>query len=109
IGAFDDRSLKNLGVETIDLLQVHCPPTDAYYHPEVFELFDDLAKAGKIRFYGVSVERVEEGLKALDYPGVQSVQIVYNIFRQRPRDLFRAAARRRKGGGPRRPPLAAGA
>ncbi len=74
IGAFVDRSLKNLAVDTIDLLQIHCPPTDAYYHPEVFELFDDLVKAGKIRFYGVSVERVEEALKAIDYPGVQSVQ-----------------------------------
>ena len=67
--AFVDRSLKNLATDTIDLLQIHCPPTDAFYHPEVFELFDDLVKAGKIRFYGVSVERVEEGLKALDYPG----------------------------------------
>jgi aryl-alcohol dehydrogenase-like predicted oxidoreductase len=108
IGAFVDRSLKNLGVETIDLLQIHCPPTDAYYHPEVFDLFDDLAKAGKIRFYGVSVERVEEALKAIDYPGVQSVQIVYNIFRQRPRDLFLAEARRRKVGVLARLPLSSG-
>ena len=108
IGAFVERSLKNLAVETIDLLQIHCPPTDAFYHPEVFELFDDLVKAGKIRFYGVSVERVEEGLKALDYPGVQSVQIVYNIFRQRPRDLFLAEARRRKVGVLARLPLSSG-
>jgi aryl-alcohol dehydrogenase-like predicted oxidoreductase len=79
-----DRSLKNLGTETIDLLQLHCPPTDLYYHPEAFGLCDDLVKAGKIRFYGVSVERVEEGLKAIAYPGVQSVQIIFNIFRQRP-------------------------
>src|SRR3954467_8606387 len=98
INSFVDRSLKNLATDTIDLLQIHCPPTDAYYHPEVFELFDDLVKAGKIRFYGVSVERVEEALKAIDYPGVQSVQIVYNIFRQRPRDLFLDEARRRKVG-----------
>ena len=83
--AFVDRSLKNLATETIDLLQLHCPPTDAYYHPEVFEILDDLVKAGKIRFYGVSVERVEEALKAIDYPGVQSVQIIFNMFRQRPR------------------------
>ena len=82
--AFVDRSLKNLAVETIDLLQIHCPPTDAFYHPEVFGIFDDFVKAGKIRFYGVSVERVEEALKAIDYPNVQSVQLVYNMFRQRP-------------------------
>ena len=103
-----DRSLKNLATDTIDLLQIHCPPTDAFYHPEVFELFDDLVKAGKIRFYGVSVERVEEGLKALDYPGVQSVQMVYNMFRQRPRDLFLAEARRRKVGVLARLPLSSG-
>jgi len=108
ITAFVERSLKNLATETIDLLQIHCPPTDAFYHPEVFEVFDDLVKAGKIRFYGVSVERVEEGLKALDYPGVQSVQMVYNIFRQRPRDLFLAEARRRKVGVLARLPLSSG-
>ena len=108
IGSFVDRSLKNLAVDTIDLLQIHCPPTDAFYRPEVFELFDDLVKAGKIRFYGVSVERVEEGLKALDYPGVQSVQMVYNIFRQRPADLFLAEARRRKVGVLARLPLSSG-
>ena len=108
IGAFVDRSLKNLAVDTIDLLQIHCPPTDAFYHPEVFELFDDLVKAGKIRFYGVSVERVEEALKALDYPGVQSVQLVYNIFRQRPADLFLSEARRRKVGVLARLPLSSG-
>src|SRR5437763_4506022 len=93
--AWVERSLKNLEVETIDLLQVHCPPTDLYYQPEVFGILDDLVNAGKIRFYGVSVERVEEGLKAIEYPGVQSVQIIYNIFRQRPADLFFAEARRR--------------
>src|SRR4029078_10800630 len=80
ITSFVERSLKNLAVDTIDLLQIHCPPTAPFSRPEVFELFDDLVKAGKIRFYGVSVERVEEGLKALDYPGVESGQMVYNIF-----------------------------
>ena len=90
---------KNLATETIDLLQLHCPPTGrCIYHPEVFGILDDLVKAGKIRFYGVSVERVEEALKAIDYPGVQSVQIIYNMFRQRPADLFFAEARRRKVG-----------
>ncbi len=106
--AFVERSLKNLEVETIDLLQLHCPPTDLYYHPEAFGLLDDLVKAGKIRFYGVSVERVEEALKAIEFPGVQSVQLIYNIFRQRPADLFFAEARRRKVGILARLPLSSG-
>jgi aryl-alcohol dehydrogenase-like predicted oxidoreductase len=96
--AFIERSLKNLEVETLDLVQLHCPPTDVYYRPEVFEALDALVKAGKLRHYGVSVERVEEALKAIEYPGVQSVQIIFNIFRQRPAELFfREAARRGVG------------
>lgn len=83
-----DRSLTNLGVDTLDLVQLHCPPTEVYYRPEVFGYLDDLTAKGKIRYYGVSVEKVEEGLKALEFPGVVSVQIIYNIFRQRPADLF---------------------
>ncbi len=106
--AFVERSLKNLEVEAIDLLQLHCPPTDVYYQPEVFGILDDLVKAGKIRFYGVSVERVEEALKAIEYPGVQSVQIIYNIFRQRPSELFFPEARRRKVGILARLPLSSG-
>jgi aryl-alcohol dehydrogenase-like predicted oxidoreductase len=106
--AWIDRSLKNLGTDAIDLLQLHCPPTDLYYHPEAFGTLDDLVKAGKIRFYGVSVERVEEALKAIEFPGVQSVQIIYNIFRQRPADLFFAEARRRKVGILARLPLSSG-
>ena len=79
-------------------MQLHCPPTDVYYRPEVFEALDALVKAGKLRHYGVSVERVEEALKAIEYPGVQSVQIIFNIFRQRPAELFfREAARRGVG------------
>ena len=84
--AFVERSLRNLEAEAIDLLQLHCPPTDVYYRPEVFGVLDDLKRAGKLRHYGVSVERVEEALKAIEYPRVQSVQIIYNIFRQRPAD-----------------------
>jgi aryl-alcohol dehydrogenase-like predicted oxidoreductase len=103
-----DRSLKNLATDAIDLLQIHCPPMEAYYHPELFGFMDDFVKAGKIRFYGVSVERVEEGLKAIEYPGVQSVQMVYNIFRQRPADLFFGEARRRKVGVLARLPLSSG-
>src|SRR5579863_417469 len=106
--AFVERSLKNLEVETIDLLQLHCPPTDLYYHPEAFGLLDDLVKAGKIRFYGVSVERVEEALKAIEFPGVQSVQIIFNIFRLRPAEHFFDAAKRNKVAVIARVPLASG-
>ncbi|HVO17708.1 MAG TPA: aldo/keto reductase [Anaeromyxobacter sp.] len=106
--AFVERSLRNLETEVIDLLQLHCPPTDVYYRPEVFEVLDDLVKAGKLRAYGVSVERVEEALKAIEYPGVQSVQIIFNIFRQRPAELFFAEARRRRVGILARLPLSSG-
>ena len=106
--AFIERSLKNLGTEAIDLLQLHCPPTEVYYMPEVFGVMDDLKAAGKVRHYGVSVEKVEEALKAIEYPGVQSVQIIFNILRQRPRDLFFAQAQRRKVGILARLPLSSG-
>jgi len=106
--AFVERSLKNLGADAIDLLQLHCPPTDVYYRPEVFGVLDDLVKAGKLRFYGVSVEKVEEALKAIEFPNVQSVQIIFNIFRQRPADLFFGEAQRRKVGILARVPLASG-
>ena len=91
--AWTNRSRENLEMETLDLVQLHCPPTDLFYHPEVFATLDDLVSAKAIAHYGVSVERVEEGLKALDYPGVATVQIIYNIFRQRPSDRFLAAAK----------------
>jgi aryl-alcohol dehydrogenase-like predicted oxidoreductase len=106
--AFIERSLKNLETETIDLLQLHCPPMEVFYAPEVFGILDDLVKAGKIRHYGVSVEKVEEALKAIEFPGVQSVQIIFNIFRQRPSELFFPEARRRKVGILARVPLASG-
>ena len=83
--AFVERSLKNLGMDALDLVQLHCPPTEVYYMPEVFDAMDGLVQAGKVRHYGVSVEKVEEALKAIEYPGVDTVQIVFNIFRQRPR------------------------
>jgi aryl-alcohol dehydrogenase-like predicted oxidoreductase len=103
-----ERSLKNLDAEAIDLLQLHCPPTEVYYMPEVFGILDDLVKAGKLRHYGVSVEKVEEALKAIEFPNVQSVQIIFNIFRQRPADLFFAEAQKRKVGILARVPLASG-
>ncbi len=96
--SFVERSLKNLEVEALDLLQLHCPPPDAYYMPEVFAAVDELVTAGKVKHYGVSVEKVEEALKAIEYPNVKTVQIIFNIFRQRPSELFfREAARRRVG------------
>jgi aryl-alcohol dehydrogenase-like predicted oxidoreductase len=110
--AFVERSLQNLqmnlGTGALDLVQLHCPPTDVYYRPEVFGVLDDLVKAGKLRYYGVSVERVEEALKAIEYPGVQSVQIIFNIFRQRPADLFFARAQARGVGILARLPLSSG-
>ena len=108
ISAFIERSLKNLQTEAIDLLQLHCPPTEVYYRPEVFGWLDELVQAGKLRYYGVSVEKVEEGLKAIEYPGVQSVQIIFNIFRQRPAELFFGEARRRRVGILARLPLSSG-
>jgi aryl-alcohol dehydrogenase-like predicted oxidoreductase len=106
--AFVDRSLTNLGVERLDLVQLHCPPTEVYYKPEVFEALDALVSAGKIRHYGVSVEKVEEALKAVECPGVVSVQIIYNIFRQRPAHLFFREAKARNVGVIVRVPLASG-
>jgi aryl-alcohol dehydrogenase-like predicted oxidoreductase len=105
---FIDRSLQNLNADAVDLLQLHCPPTEVYYMPEVFGILDDLVQLGKIRFYGVSVEKVEEALKAIEYPNVQSVQIIYNIFRQRPAELFFIEAARRKVGILARLPLSSG-
>jgi aryl-alcohol dehydrogenase-like predicted oxidoreductase len=106
--AFVERSLKNLDVEALDLVQLHCPPTEVYYMPEVFGLLDDLVRAGKVRYYGVSVEKVEEAVKALEFPGVQSVQIIFNIFRQRPAELFFELAQQRQAGILARVPLASG-
>ena len=95
--AWNDRSRENLGVETLDLVQLHCPPTDLYYHPEVFEDLEAMVGEGRIAAYGVSVERVEEALKAIEYPNVATVQIIFNAFRQRP-----AGAVLRRGRPPRR-------
>jgi aryl-alcohol dehydrogenase-like predicted oxidoreductase len=106
--AFVERSLRNLESEALDLLQLHCPPTEVYYQPETFGALDDLVKAGKIRRYGVSVEKVEEGIKALEYPDLASVQIIFNIFRQRPAELFFKLARERGVAVIVRVPLASG-
>jgi len=106
--AFIERSLKNLNTDTLDLVQLHCPPTEVYYRPEVFGWLDDMVKAGKLRYYGVSVEKVEEALKAIEYPGVQTVQIIFNMFRQRPMEMFFAEARHRQVGILARLPLSSG-
>lgn len=106
--AFVERSLKNLRREVLDLVQLHCPPTGVYYEPEVFAVLDELKQAGKILYYGVSVEKVEEALKAIEYPGLATVQIIFNIFRQRPKDLFFPLAQQRDVGILVRLPLSSG-
>jgi aryl-alcohol dehydrogenase-like predicted oxidoreductase len=106
--AFVERSLRNLGTGTIDLLQLHCPPTEVFYSPEVFGILDDLVAAGKVRAYGVSVEKVEEALKAIAYPNVQTVQIIFNMFRHRPAELFFPQAKAQRIGILARVPLASG-
>jgi aryl-alcohol dehydrogenase-like predicted oxidoreductase len=106
--SFVERSLKNLSTDALDLLQLHCPSTEVYYRPEVFGVLDDLVKQGKLRFYGVSVEKVEEALKAIEYANVQSVQIIFNMFRHRPAELFFEQAKKRKVGVLARVPLASG-
>lgn len=108
IEAFIDRSLKNLEIDSLDLVQLHCPPTEVYYRQEMFEGLEEIRKAGKIKHYGVSVEKVEEALKAIEYPGVVSVQIIFNMFRQRPATLFFQEAKRRNVAVIARVPLASG-
>lgn len=108
LSAFVERSLTNLETDALDLVQLHCPPTEVYYMPETFGVLDDLVTAGKIRHYGVSVEKVEEALKALEYPNLQSVQIIFNMFRHRPADVFFERAQQKKVGILARVPLASG-
>ena len=108
LAAFIERSLKNLETDCLDLIQLHCPPQEAYYHPEIFGFMDDLVNEGKIRYYGVSVEKVEEAIKAIEFPNVQTVQIIFNIFRQRPADLFFDLAKKKNVGILARVPLSSG-
>jgi aryl-alcohol dehydrogenase-like predicted oxidoreductase len=105
---FVDDSLKNLGLETLDLIQLHCPPTEVYYRPEIFELFNDLKKEGKIKNLGISVEKVEEALKGIEFENVTTVQIIFNLFRQRPSELFFKEAAKKNVGIIVRVPLASG-
>lgn len=108
IVGFVESSLNNLGVEALDLVQLHCPPNHVYYMPEVFGVMDDLLAAGKLRNYGVSVEKVEQALKAIEYPNVKTVQIIFNMFRHRPAELFFEQAKQREIGILARIPLASG-
>ena len=103
-----EQSLKNTGLDRIDLIQLHCPPTEVYYRQEIFEEFEKLQKEGKIAYLGVSVEKVEEALKAIEYPNVCTVQIIFNMFRHRPSELFFREAKRRNIGVLARVPLASG-
>jgi len=108
LNTFVDRSLKNLDVDTIDLLQLHCPPTEVYDQEEVFEILEEMVDAGKIKNYGVSVEKVEEAMKALEYENVATVQIIFNMFRHKPADEFFAKAKEKGVGVICRVPLASG-
>jgi aryl-alcohol dehydrogenase-like predicted oxidoreductase len=105
---FVEDSLRNMGLETLDLVQLHCPPTEVYYRPEIFEVFDRLKEEGKIQNLGVSVEKVEEGLKAIEYANVTTLQVIFNMFRQRPAELLFKEAQRRNVGIIVRVPLASG-
>jgi aryl-alcohol dehydrogenase-like predicted oxidoreductase len=108
LSAFVERSLENLGADALDLLQLHCPPTETYRQDSTFEALDRLQEAGKVRNYGVSVEKVEEARMALSYPNVKTVQIIFNIFRQKPADEFFPLAEERNVGILARVPLASG-
>ncbi|MFC7075606.1 aldo/keto reductase [Haloarcula halophila] len=108
LSRFVDRSQEYLGTDTLELVQLHCPPTEAYYQPETFEALERLREEGEIAHYGVSVEKVEQALKAIEYPGVETVQIIFNMFRQRPAELFFEEAARRDVGVIARVPLASG-
>ena len=105
---FVEDSLRRTGLETLDLIQLHCPPTEVFYRPEIFEMFDRLKEQGKILNLGVSVEKVEEGLKAIEFPNVTTVQIIFNLFRQRPSELFFKEALKHDVGIIARVPLASG-
>ncbi len=106
--SYVEDSLKRLDLDCIDLIQLHCPPTEVYYRPEIFGEFEKLKSEGKILNLGVSVEEVEEALKAIEYDNVTTVQIIYNIFRQRPHEYFFGRAAEKNVGVIVRVPLASG-
>ncbi len=106
--SYVEGSLKNMQIETIDLIQLHCPPTEVFYRDEIFALFDDLKQEGKIQHLGVSIEKLEEGIQAMNYPNVSSIQVIFNIFRQKPLDSFLELAHQNDVGIIARVPLASG-
>jgi aryl-alcohol dehydrogenase-like predicted oxidoreductase len=106
--AWVERSLQNLEMEAVDLLQLHCPHPKVYDRGDVFDALDNLVRAGKVRYYGVSVETVDEALRAIRHPSVQSVQIIFNMFRLKPAEQVFPAARERRVGILARVPLASG-
>ena len=108
IESFIDRSLSNLGVDIIDLVQLHCPPSEIYGKPETYEMMDEIVKKGKIKYYGVSVEKVSEALDAIKHPNVKSIQIIFNIFRQKPSEIFFHEAKKNNVAIIARVPLASG-
>tara|TARA_E500000075_G_scaffold44096_1_gene39615 strand:- start:15 stop:995 length:981 start_codon:yes stop_codon:yes gene_type:complete len=108
IEAFIDRSLLNLGIDTIDLLQLHCPPSDICGKSETYEMMDEIVKKGKIKYYGVSVEKVSEALDAIKFSNVKSIQIIFNIFRQKPNEIFFKEAKKNNVAIIVRVPLASG-
>ena len=108
IEKFIDRSLKNLGVECIDLLQLHCPPTEICTKKETYEMMDEIVKLGKVAHYGVSVEKVSEAMDAIQFPNVKSIQIIFNIFRQKPAEYFFKEAAKKNVSIIARVPLASG-
>jgi aryl-alcohol dehydrogenase-like predicted oxidoreductase len=108
LNAWVERSLKNLEMEAVDLLQLHCPHPMVYDMPEVFGILDDMVQAGRIRYYGVSVETVDEARRGIAHPGVQTVQIIFNMFRLKPADEFFPEATARQVGILARVPLASG-
>ena len=105
---FVEASLSNTGLECLDLIQLHCPPTQVYYRPEIFEEFEKLKEEGKILNLGVSVEKIEEAIKAMEFENVTTVQIIFNMFRQRPNELFFDLAKKKNVGVLARVPLASG-
>ena len=108
IESFIDRSLSNLGVDIIDLVQLHCPPSEICGKQETYEMMDEIVKKGKIKYYGVSVEKVSEALDAIKYPNVKSIQIIFNIFRQKPSEIFFEEAKKNNVAIIARVPLASG-
>ena len=96
IEKFINRSLKNLDVEQIDLLQLHCPPKELCSKRELYEMMDEFKKIGKIAHYGVSVFNLSEAMSAVKFPNVKSIQLVFNIFRQKPSEIFFKEAKKRE-------------